>query len=136
MKRPKLKWLITANNAGEVIDKGYWGSGAEQLYTCSRERIACDYQGFPTWKRTTKYDLLLTRNGTPYIHLPMENAIYSNVVQRITVPKHDRRYIKYALEACIADFKGYGVSIESLNFQMWSNLKVPIYDLETQKSSR
>lgn len=130
----KLKWLVTANNAGEVIDKSHWGFGSEVLYTCSRSALKSGYKGFPGWKRACSADLLLTRNGTPYIHLPSNGAIYSNVVQRISLPGVDRRYLKYALENRVRSFRGYGVSIESFNYDMWSNLKVWVPEGDRQKS--
>ena len=133
MKNIKLKWMVSAANAGEVIDKSHWGDGDEPLYTCAREVLRSDFDDFPKWKRTTADDLLLTRNGTPYIHIPVEGAIYSNVVQRISVPKVDKYYLRYALEDRVRSFRGYGVSIESLNYEMWSNLEVPIPDLATQR---
>ncbi|MEL0438260.1 restriction endonuclease subunit S [Phycobacter sp. K97] len=133
MKHVKLKWLVSASNAGEVIDKSYWGDGDESLYTCARDILRSDFSAFPKWKRTTADDLLLTRNGTPYIHIPVEGAIYSNVVQRISVPKVDKYFLRYALEDRVRSFRGYGVSIESLNYEMWSNLEVALPDLATQR---
>jgi type I restriction enzyme S subunit len=133
VKHVKLKWLVSASNAGEVIDRSYWGEGEESLYTCARDILRSDFSAFPKWKRTTPDDLLLTRNGTPYIHIPVEGAIYSNVVQRISVPKVDKYYLRYALEDRVRSFRGYGVSIESLNYEMWSNLEVALPDLTTQR---
>jgi len=127
--RQKLKWIVFANNAGEVIDKTYWGSGEEVLYTCNVASLESDFPDFPDWKRTSTNDLLLTRNGTPYIHVPEEGAIYSNVVQRITLPSVNRRFLKYALMARVEDFRGYGVSIESFNYDMWGSLD---FDLPTK----
>lgn len=134
MRQVKLKWLVSTSNAGEVIDKSYWGDGNESLYTCARDILKSDFDDFPKWKRTTSDDLLLTRNGTPYIHVPVEGAIYSNVVQRISVPKVDKYYLRYALEDRVRSFRGYGVSIESLNYEMWSNLEVDLPDLPTQRA--
>ena len=122
MKKVKLKWLITQSNAGEVIDKSHWGSGTETLYTCSREPLQTDFADFPLKKRTEKGDLLLTRNGTPYIHVPIEGSLYSNVVQRIRVPSLHQGFLRYALDARVQNFRGYGVSIESFNMDMWGNL--------------
>lgn len=131
--RVKLKWLPSRSNAGEVIDKSHWGDGEETLYTCARTPLVSDFQGFPNWKRTREEDILLTRNGTPYIHIPKKNSIYSNVVQRISLPGKNRRYIRYALEAEVAEFRGYGVSIESLNYEMWGNLKITLHEPRQQK---
>ena len=121
----RLSFLFTRSNAGEVIDKGHWGEGGELLFTCAREPLSSDYSDFPTEKRTTVRDLLLTRNGTPYVHTPPGNAIYSNVVQRITLKLgFDRGYLSYSLGSACQGLKGYGVSIESLNFEMWKSLSI------------
>ncbi|MFN7305115.1 MAG: hypothetical protein ACK5TQ_00860, partial [Acetobacteraceae bacterium] len=75
-----LKRLVCSDNAGEVIDRSFWGGDAELLYTCALEPLACDFQNFPPKKRTGPNDLLLTRNGTPYVHKPIVDSIYTNVV--------------------------------------------------------
>jgi type I restriction enzyme S subunit len=119
----KLARIVRSSNAGEVIDKGWWGRGDGSLYTCARNILKSDYASFPERKRTTGRDLLLTRNGTPYIHRPVPNAIYSNVVQRINlVEGANREYVALALEVAARSMKGYGVSIESLNYDMWKVL--------------
>ena len=119
----KLARVIRSSNAGEVIDKGWWGRGTEVLWTCARSPLKSDYKGFPEAKRTTGNDLLLTRNGTPYVHRPAAGAIYSNVVQRVNlVADTNREWVARALEAATRSMKGYGVSIESLNYNMWKVL--------------
>ena len=129
----KLLTLTSRNNAGEVIDKTYWGSGGELLYTCSREAMPSDFSNFPAHKRTTEVDLLLTRNGRPYIHKPLVNSIYSNVVQRISIkPDNCRDFVRYALESEVVNFEAQGVSIPSFNFGMWGSLRIPHPPLPTQ----
>lgn len=119
----KLAFVFTQSNAGEVIDKSNWGDGPEVLYTCNRTPMASDFRGFPEKKRTLENDLLLTRNGTPYVHKPISGAIYSNVVQRISLKdQFDRDYLDYCLGNSATNLKGYGVSIESLNFENWKTL--------------
>jgi restriction endonuclease S subunit len=121
----KVAYIFSQTNAGEIIDKSYWDVGDETLYTCKRTPMLSNFDDFPVGKRTTKNDLLLTRNGTPYVHKPEQNAIYSNVVQRITLnTDFDRDYVAYALSNSALSLKGYGVSIESLNFEMWKELKL------------
>jgi len=119
----RLAYIFTKANAGEVIDKTYWGGGGEVLYTCNRTPLQSDYLEFPEEKRTEQNDLLLTRNGTPYVHKPKLGSIYSNVVQRITVENDfDRDYLMHCLGNSARNLKGYGVSIESLNFDNWKSL--------------
>jgi len=127
----RLKRRVASTNAGEVIDKSYWGGEDELLYTCAIEPMWSDFHDFPDWKRTTTHDLLLTRNGTPYIHKPVEKSIYTNVVQRITLANPlERDFLALAAQSAANNLQGYGVSIESLNYGMWSELLVPEPPLE------
>ena len=132
-KTSKLAYTFLKANAGEVIDKNYWGSGKEILYTCNRTPLLSDYVDFPEEKRTTKNDLLLTRNGTPYVHKPIENSIYSNVVQRITLSSDfSKDYLKYCLGNSALSLKGYGVSIESFNFENWKSMQFAVPSMKEQ----
>ncbi|WP_312962871.1 hypothetical protein [Stutzerimonas nitrititolerans] len=129
----RLPYVIFENNAGEVIDKNFWGDGSELLYTCAKQPLLSDFRDFPARKRTGANDLLLTRNGTPYVHLPSEGAIYSNVVQRVSlIPGIDRKFMRSALDVATRDLVGYGVSIASFNYEMWAALRIPLPDYEEQ----
>jgi len=129
----RLSRVVHSTNAGEVIDKGWWNKGNEVLYTCAKSALISDYDSFPKKKRTTGRDLLLTRNGTPYVHRPVPDGIYSNVVQRINLRDgSDREWIARSLEASTKSMKGYGVSIESLNYDMWKVLAVLLPPLHEQ----
>jgi type I restriction enzyme S subunit len=130
----QLRRLVKATNAGEVIDKSWWGDGAELLYTCAQQPLTSNFEDFPPWKRTHSGDLLLTRNGTPYVHLPEVGAIYSNVVQRISLREGlDRTFVALALEAAAHRMKAQGVSIDSFNYDMWKALPVPERSLAEQR---
>lgn len=129
----KLAYTFSKANAGEVIDKTYWGDGEEVLYTCNRTPLKSDFSQFPDDKRTQKNDLLLTRNGTPYVHKPIANAIYSNVVQRVTLKDNfDRNYLSYCLGNSARSLKGYGVSIESFNFENWKSMQFSLPSRDEQ----
>ena len=130
----KLKNLIIDSNSGEVIDKSYWNIGNEILYSCSKTTIMCNYSKFPEYKRTSKGDLLLTRNATPYIFIPQSNSIYTNVVQRIKLKdKVNTIFIKYMLESSSQSLKGVGDIIESFNMNVWGNIWCVIPSLEEQE---
>lgn len=121
----KFKYTYKSTNAGEVIDKSYWNSGNETLYTCKRTQMLSDYPDFPNKKRTTNKDLLLTRNATPYVFIPVENAIYSNVVQRVIMnSRWDRTFVKYALQCGAENYQTYGISIPSYNLDVWNNIYI------------
>ena len=129
----KLKYLYCHSNAGEVIDRGYWNVGNELLYTCQKTPMASNYSIFPDSKRTTKNDLLLTRNATPYIFIPIPHSIYSNVVQRITInPYVEKRFVRYGLESGVLAEQAYGNTIPSWNMQLWNSIKIPMPSLEEQ----
>jgi len=128
-----FKRLVNSTNAGEVIDRSYWGGDSELLYTCALEPLACDYSAFPEWKRTSERDLLLTRNGTPYVHKPLISSIYTNVVQRVQLHLDTNRdFLAIAAQFSARNLRGYGVSIESLNYEMWKELPIPVPRLTEQ----
>ena len=121
----KFKYVYASTNSGEVIDKGYWDNGEEYLYTCKKTQMLSDYPNFPNHKRTTGEDLLLTRNATPYVFLPIKNAIYTNVVQRVVLKEGwDRKFIKYALQCGAENYQTYGISIPSYNLDVWNGILI------------
>jgi type I restriction enzyme, S subunit len=116
-----FKFCYTNSNAGEVIDKSHWHDGNELLYTCQRKPMKSSFSEFPFRKRTTSYDLLLTRNGTPYVHLPVENSIYSNVVQRVKLNHEiNREFAAFMLGSAAKHLRGFGDIIESFNMGTWN----------------
>lgn len=131
----RFKYFINSSNAGEVIDKEWWNTGDEILYTCSREPLKSNYDTFPNWKRTRNGDILLTRNGTPYIFLPSNNCIYSNVVQRLKLDKDSNiEYIKYYLQCASENMIGNGFTIPSFNMEIWGDIDVAFPNRSEQKA--
>ena len=115
----KFKNLIEHSVSGEVIDKTYWNDGAELLYTCQKTPMQSTYNKFPNNKRTSKNDLLLTRNATPYVFIPVENSIYSNVVQKVTIKANwDKRYVRYAIQLGADEQRVNGDTIPSYNMEV------------------
>lgn len=130
----KLKNIYSDSCAGEVIDKSYWNEGNEILYTCQKTPMLSSFNAFPIPKRTKKNDLLLTRNATPYIFIPKNNSIYSNVVQRITIPNnYDNRFVRYSLICGIDSLTVQGDTILSYNMQVWNNIIIPDIPLYFQQ---
>lgn len=125
---------ISKSNAGEVIPKEFWGKGCELLYTCAKEPLFSNYEGFPEDKRTQKGNLLLTRNGTPYIHIPKLNSIYSNVVQRVILEKDNSSFIRYTLIQGSKSIIGNGDIIESFNMGKWNSTSIPLPPLYEQQA--
>lgn len=133
----RFRFCVSGSNAGEVIDRSYWHSGDELLFSCQRESMISDFPDFPLRKRTTENDLLVTRNGTPYVHVPPANAIYSNVVQRCTLKNGPlRSFVALALETACERLRGdgYGVSIPSFSYEKWCDLSLPLPPPAEQRS--
>jgi type I restriction enzyme S subunit len=129
----KFKYCFNKSNAGEVIDKSFWGEGSELLYTCKRTPMKSNYKKFESRRRTEENDLLLTRNGTPYVHLPQCDSIYSNVVQRVGLhPNYFKKFIWYSLSNSALYLGGYGDIIESFNMSTWKELSITVPDYDTQ----
>ncbi|MBR4246082.1 MAG: restriction endonuclease subunit S [Treponema sp.] len=129
----KLKYTFSNTIAGEVIDKTYWNDGEEILYTCQKTPMKSTFKAFPDYKRTGPRDILLTRNATPYIFIPKEKSIYSNVVQKITINSdYNLSYIRYALSSAVDSKIANGNTIPSWNMEIWSNLKLAIPQLKVQ----
>ena len=68
--------MHNGTNVGEAIDKQYWTQDEKDLlfYTAGLNPIHTSYPKFPIEKLTKDEDLLLARNGTPYVYLPFANA--------------------------------------------------------------
>ena len=133
--RPKLAFLIRDSNAGEVIDKSHWGEGDQTLYSCKRTPIISSYSDFPESRRCRGDELLLTRNGTPYVHLPERGAIYTNVVQRVEIAdKLDRGFAWFALGQAAGTLRGFGDIIASFNLSTWKGLRIPLPPLPEQRA--
>jgi restriction endonuclease S subunit len=130
----KFKHLLADTNSGEVIAKSHWTeAGDEILYSCNETVLRADFSDFPDERRAGQRDVLLTRNGTPYVHVPENGAIYTNVVQRVTLPGIvDRKYVAYALNHAKRALAGQGIGIESFNLEQWKNLRVPLPHQEKQ----
>jgi type I restriction enzyme S subunit len=133
---PKLKHSISESFGGEVIDKSFWGDGPETLYTTSKQIHKSDYPNFNDDRRTTKRDLLLSRNGDGIVHIPPSGCIYTNVVQLVRVRENiDRRFLWYSLSFQIKPLNSYsdGDFIVSLNKEQWFNLITPLPPLSEQQ---
>lgn len=120
----KFKYLHNGLNTGEAIDKEYWESdaGPNAFYTAGLTPIRTGYSNFPTWKETGENDLLLARNGTPYVYLPVSKAYYTDHIIRAAMSRHvNRRFIRYCLQQSIASIVVDSVSIPTWSATLWNN---------------
>jgi len=134
----KLGDIITSNNGGEIIDKEYFNKGTKILWTCSNENIYTNYENFPNNKLTTINDLLLPRNGSqiPYVKIPSNNNLYTNVVSRIQFDnkKYLTKFIFYVLNLNVYDFINNNPNtIPSYNMDLWKNRNIPNISLDHQQ---
>ncbi len=135
----KLGDIIIHDNAGEVINKSYFNCGNLKLYSCSNTIINTNYNLFPKEKFTENGDLLLPRNGSqiPFVKIPEEKSLYTNVVSRIKINKnYSYKYVYYYLNLSIYEFiisDDEANSIPSYNLTKWFDRLIPNLPLSHQE---
>ncbi len=133
----RFKTCHTGTNVGESIDKEYISNDKECLvfYTAGLSEQYTTYNLFPEWKYTKKRDLLLSRNGNPYVFIPKEGALYSDHVIRTEIlPSFDKKFLMYSLQTSILYEQAEGVSIVTWSAEIWNKQKIATPTLEIQKS--
>ena len=129
----KFKYLHDGLNTGESIDKEYWASGEKDIlfYTAGLTPIRTIYTEFPDWKYTHSNDILLARNGTPYVYFPEEGACYTDHIIRAAMKDRiNRRFVQYGLQQSIASIVVDSVSIPTWSASLW-NEQVIAWPTET-----
>ena len=119
----RFKYLHTGLNTGEAIDKEYWtaNEGDNPFYTAGLVPIRTTYADFPQWKYTSENDLLLARNGTPYVYFPVVGACYTDHIIRATLRAGlNRRFIQYGLQQSISSIVVDSVSIATWSASLWN----------------
>lgn len=132
-----FKYFHEKANVGESIDKTYCSDNPVDtlFYTAGIEPIHTIYKDFPQWKYTEINDLLLARNGTPYVYLPVPNSVYSDHIIRAEIKKNCvKEFIRYCLQQAISYVVVDTVSIATWSISLWDKqyLPLPSY-LEQQK---
>lgn len=125
----RLKYTYSLANVGESVDKDMYSADIEGVtfYTAGLKPVRTSYEKFPEWKYTRNTDLLLSRNGTPYVYLPMENAVYSDHIIRIAINgEFDRRFIRYCLQRSIESEIVETVSIATWSISLWKEQVLPM----------
>lgn len=124
----KFKYLHNGLNTGESIDKDFWTSeeNGTVFYTAGLTPIRTSYKEFPTWKYTRNNDILLARNGTPYVYFPVEQACYSDHIIRAAMKDGIiRRFVQYCLQQSIASVVVDTVSIATWSASLWNEQTIP-----------
>lgn len=134
-KTVRFKFLHNGLNTGEAIDKQYWTDNINDIvfYTAGLTPIRTCYIDFPKWKYTTNHDLLLARNGTPYVYFPITNACYSDHIIRADIKGNiNRRFVGYSLQRSISSVIVNTVSIPTWSASLWNEQIIPLPPLPEQ----
>lgn len=132
----KLKNTHDGMNVGESIDKEYWdeSDGDIVFYTAGLNPITTTYRQFPPEKYTRCNDLLLARNGTPYVYLPIEKSVYTDHIIRVKIKDgYSKKYIMYCLQRSINAEIVDTVSIATWSASIWNRQCLPLPSYEEQK---
>ena len=132
----RFKYLHDGLNTGEAIDKEFWTSeeSDKPFYTAGLVPIKTSYKDFPPSKYTSDNDLLLARNGTPYVYFPVSGACYTDHIIRAAIkPKMNRRFIQYAVQQSIMSIVVDSVSIATWSASLWNEQAIPWPPVEAQQ---
>lgn len=135
-KTIKFKYLHNGLNTGEGIDKDYWSTEENDtvFYTAGLAPIKTNYKNFPSWKYTKKNDLLLARNGTPYVYYPVEGACYTDHIIRAEMKETvNKKFIVYSLQQSISSVVVESVSLATWSASLWNEQKIPFPPLDEQR---
>ena len=131
----RFKSVHNGGNVGISIDKEYWSSNNQDtvFYTAGLIPINTSFEAIIPSLFTHKNDLLVARNGTPYVYLPVEKAIYTDHIIRVQVRNaFDRKFIKYCLEQSIMTDMVDTVSIATWSISIWNRQILPFPPLSEQ----
>lgn len=131
----KFKYLHNGMNTGEGIDKEFWSSDENDIvfYTAGVEPIRTKYKEFPDWKYTKENDLLLARNGTPYVYLPSPLACYTDHIIRADVKTGvNRKFVRYSLQQSISSIVVDSVSLATWSASLWNEQSIAWPSAEEQ----
>lgn len=131
-----FKHAYNISNVGESIDKNYCTENQSDLlfYTAGLKPIHTNYKGFPKWKYTNRNDLLLARNGTPYVYLPKYNSVYSDHIIRVDIKSaFCKAYVRYCLQLAISAVIVDSVSLATWSISIWDKQFIPVPILPKQQ---
>lgn len=125
----RFKFVHIGSNTGMGIDRKYWSDSDKDrfFYTAQLNPIKTSFPDFPEWKYTTKDDLLLSRNATPYVYIPQIGSVYTDHIIRTRIKSDfDKRFIYYALKNSMLSEMADGVSLLTWSISIWNRQKLPI----------
>ena len=131
----RFKRIHNCMNTGESIDKNFWTTESDGtvFYTAGSVPIKTTFKDFPIWKITKENDLLLARNGTPYVYLPVKEAFYTDHIIRASLKEGiNRKYVRYSLQQSISSVVVETVSIPTWSASIWNSQELPWPSIEYQ----
>lgn len=132
----RFKNLHDKANVGESIDKEFCTDNPTDtvFYTAGIKPIHTTYNDFPEWKYVNSNDLLLARNGTPYVYLPIIDAVYSDHIIRTPIKSIAiKDYVRYCLQQAISNIVVDTVSIATWSVSVWDKQYLPFPPLTVQQ---
>ena len=134
----RFRYLHDGANVGEAIGKEYWSNDDTDnvFYTAGEKFIHCTYRKFPEWKLVHGNDLLLSRNGTPYVYYPQIGALYTDHIIRVPIKVQicDKRFVRYNLQRSIEAEKVDVVMLATWSVSLWNEQRVCMPPLPEQKA--
>lgn len=133
----KFKYLHKGLNTGEAIGKEYWTEEETDMffYTAGLVPIRTNYKDFPIWKYTGENDLLMARNGTPYVYFPVSDACYTDHIIRASMKADiNRKYVYYSLSQSILSVVANTVSIATWSASLWNEQIIPFPSEKEQQA--
>lgn len=131
----RFKRMHRGSNVGLSLDKDYWSTNEDDtvFYTAGLKSIHTSYKDIEPDMLTKKNDLLLARNGTPYVYFPSIGAIYTDHIIRVGIENgYNKAFVRYCLQQSIANEVVDTVSIATWSVPIWNRQCLPHPSLAEQ----
>lgn len=124
----RFKRMHRGSNVGPSLDKDYWSTNEEDtiFYTAGFKSIHTSCKDIVPEMLTKENDLLLARNGTPYVYFPCVGAIYTDHIIRVGIENgYNKAFVRYCLQQSIANEVVDTVSIATWSVPIWNRQCLP-----------
>lgn len=131
----RFKRMHRGSNVGLSLDKDYWSTNEDDtvFYTAGLKSIHTSYKDIEPEMLTKENDLLLARNGTPYVYFPSIGAIYTDHIIRVGIENgYNKAFVRYCLQQSIANEVVDTVSIATWSVPIWNRQCLPHPSLTEQ----
>lgn len=131
----RFKRMHRGSNVGLSLDKDYWSTNEDDtvFYTAGLKSIHTSYKDIEPDMLTKENDLLLARNGTPYVYFPSIGAIYTDHIIRVGIENgYNKAFVRYCLQQSIANEVVDTVSIATWSVPIWNRQCLPHPSLAEQ----